>query len=293
MGVAPRYPANPMRIRALGAWAGVAGIALGGARGAAEVRELRFERAGELVARVALAEIRAACATRTVEVDDPYYGRRKRFVACPLDRVLELGFGTDAEGLGDQDVFFRARDGYLRPARARLLAEGGAHLAFADADRAQGDDPGWEPIDRRQLDPGPFYLVWTGAGQNDPHHHPWPYQLVAIALTSFASTYPHAVPPDAPPDSPARAGFDLFRSRCFSCHAINGEGGRVGPELNVPRSIVEYRDVEQLKAFIRDPRSFRYTTMPGQPDLSDGQLDALIAYFEWMRSHKHDPGAGS
>jgi len=63
----------------------------------------------------------------------------------------------------------------------------------------------------------------------------------------------------------------------------------VGPDLNVPRSIVEYRPVAQIKAYIRDPTSFRYGKMPAHPDLSAADLDALIAYFRAMSAQKHDP----
>jgi len=46
---------------------------------------------------------------------------------------------------------------------------------------------------------------------------------------------------------------------------MNREGGRVGPELNVPQSIVEYRPEAQIKAYIRNPLQFRYGHMPPQP----------------------------
>ena len=94
----------------------------------------------------------------------------------------------------------------------------------------------------------------------------------------------------APADSPARQGFSIFQRECVSCHAINGEGGKVGPELNVPRSIVEYRPVEQIRAYVKNPQSFRYTTMPPHPHLTDADLDALVAYFRAMSALKHDPG---
>jgi mono/diheme cytochrome c family protein len=97
------------------------------------------------------------------------------------------------------------------------------------------------------------------------------------------------VPRGAAPDSPARRGFDVFRRSCLQCHAINGEGGRVGPELNVPRSIVEYRPEAQLRAFIRNPQQFRYTQMPANPHLAEADLDALLAYFRHMSAQKHDP----
>ena len=36
---------------------------------------------------------------------------------------------------------------------------------------------------------------------------------------------------------------------------VNQEGG-TGPELNVPKSIVEYRPEAQIKAYIKDPALF-------------------------------------
>ena len=57
----------------------------------------------------------------------------------------------------------------------------------------------------------------------------------------------------------------------------------------MPQSIVEYRPRAQIRAYIRDPREFRYGVMPAHRDLSEAQLDALIAYFEAMAQRKHDP----
>ena len=73
----------------------------------------------------------------------------------------------------------------------------------------------------------------------------------------------------------------------------HGQGGRVGPDLNVPRSIVEYRPIAQIKAYVKNPASFRYTSMPAHPGLSEADLDALIAYFSAMRARKQDPRSGS
>ena len=151
-------------------------------------------------------------------------------------------------------------------------------------------------VDRRQVNPGPFYVVWAGSGQSDPHRHPWPYQLARVRIASLAQRYPHMRPEGLPESHVAWNGLRLFQSQCLACHSINGDGGKVGPELNVPRSIVEYRPAAQIKAYIRNPETFRYTTMPAHPGLSPVDLDALLAYFEAMKSRKHDPvsaGEGS
>jgi len=254
---------------------------------------LRFLRDGAVVGSIDLPGMTKQCTVETITLDDPYYGKRKTFRACPLRRVLELGFGPLSEAFDSEDLFLRASDGYTKPTTGARLREDGGYLAFADAERSPaGSPPAWEPIDRKQVDPGPYYLVWTKAEQRDTHRHPWPYQLVAIEIASFAAAYPHTIPKTAASGAPAWAGFDVFRGECIACHAINGEGGTIGPDLNVPQSIVEYRPAEQIKAYIRDPATFRYSSMPSHPHLSAEQLDDLIAYFTTMKTLKHDPRQG-
>jgi mono/diheme cytochrome c family protein len=254
----------------------------------APAAEIRFVRDGAVVKRIDRETLRGACASATVEVDDPYYLRRKRFLACPLADVARLGFGAAASEFATADILFRAADGYEKPSTGAKLAEAGGWVAFADADRENG---GFDPIDRRQVDPGPFYVVWTGAEQREERGYPWPYQLVEIAIERFEAKYPHVAPRHSASGSSAWRGFELFRLHCFSCHAINGEGGKIGPDLNVPQSIVDYRPAEQIRAYIRDPRTFRYSSMPAHPHLQNADLDALLAYFAAMSKAKHDPGA--
>jgi mono/diheme cytochrome c family protein len=230
-----------------------------------------------------------ACHVATIEVDDPNYGKRKRYRACPLAEVLTFGFGESPKALGVADVFIRAWDGYDKPTRADRLAEDGAWLAFGDAELSDGERLAWSPLPERNLDPGPFYVVWAGRSQRGAEY-PWPWQIAEIEVVDFQKKYPHVSPSGAPRTSPAWQGFEIFRGECIACHAINREGGTVGPDLNVPRSIVEYRPPDQIKAYIRDPSAFRYGNMPAHPDLSSADLDALVAYFRAMKERKHDPG---
>jgi mono/diheme cytochrome c family protein len=238
------------------------------------------------------ADLRARCGTQTVTIADPYYGSTRRYTACPLEKVFELGFGAAPAAFAQEDVLFVALDGYARTAPASQLAEGGAFLALEDADRVARGEVGFDPIDRRQIDAGPYYLVWNGEGRGDAHRYPWPYQLARIERTRFEDRFPHTAPRGVPEADAAWRGYAIWKRECVSCHAINGEGGSVGPELNVPRSIVEYRDAATIKAYVKDPASFRYTTMPSHLHLSDADLDGLVAYFTAMSRRKHDPGHG-
>ncbi len=248
---------------------------------------LRFLRDDTEVGKIDLEALRRDCDGHTVSLDDPYYDARHRYRACPLAEVLERGFGEPVASLAGKDVLFRALDGYVKPTTGTRLAEAGGWLAFADADRTDG----FAPLGRKAVDPGPFYVVWSEPHQRDTHAYPWPYQLAAIEVTDVTKRFPHTVPPAGARESPAWAGFGIFRTECIACHSINGEGGKVGPDLNIPQSIVEYRKPEQLKAYIRNPAVFRYGGMPSHEHLSAADLDALIAYFEAMKTAKHDPGA--
>jgi len=254
---------------------------------------LAFVREGSATKRISRAALAEGCGVQKITVEDPYYNRSKSYLACPLANVLRVGFGDETGGLAALDIVFRASDGYARPSAGAIAIEAGGWLAFTDADRGTVAAPAWEPIDRRQVDPGPFYVVWTGAQQSDAKGYPWPYQLVQIEIASLEKLYPHTVPGAAPAGSPERAGYAIFKSQCIACHSINGEGGKIGPDLNVPRSIVEYRPEAQIRQYVREPASFRYTSMPAHPGLTDGHLDSLIAYFRAMSGLKHDPGRPS
>lgn len=243
---------------------------------------------------LSLSSLRSVCDEEEIEVADPYHERRVRYLAMVLRCVLDAGFEGEggAEGLRGRGLLLRALDGYTRPASGQDLLEPGAFLAFGEADLMTNkhSPPRFAKIDRRGIDPGPFYLVWVGETQNDPHVHPWPYQLSTIQVAPFAKAFPKTVPRGLEESDPGWAGYAIFQSSCASCHAINGEGGTVGPDLNVPRSIVEYRPLDQIRGYIQNPQATRYTSMPAHPNLSEADLDALIAYFRAMSQRKHDPG---
>ncbi|APR78172.1 Cytochrome c family protein [Minicystis rosea] len=248
--------------------------------------ELAFVRDGKPVRALTRAALEAAIPPETWTALDPYYNKPKTYRALPLAAVLERGFGAPAAELARHDFVLRAKDGYTVPLPGAKLFEKGGYIAVADV-----EVPGWEPIGQGRANPGPYYLVWRETAQQSLDTHPRPWQLATIEIAPFEATFPHTAPAGLPASSPAMQGFRLFRDRCISCHAVNREGGRVGPDLNVPQSIVEYRPKPQIRAYIKDPRTFRYSNMPAHPGFGDADLDALVAYFEAMKDRKHDPDA--
>lgn len=68
----------------------------------------------------------------------------------------------------------------------------------------------------------------------------------------------------------------VFKQICSACHAINGEGGKVGPALD---DVGKRFDAAYLERWLRNPRSIKpNTTMPQLP-LTDAQVTELIAFF--------------
>ncbi len=232
--------------------------------------------------KLSLAALEQRIPAETITQYDPYYAREKTYRAWPLAKVLELGFeGT--KDLRTRELVLRAKDGYTVPMLGAKAFEAGAYLAFADVDH-----PAWEPIGPQRSNPAPLYLVWAKQEQTSLETHPRPYQLARIELARFEDVFPHTAPKGLAENDPGWRGYGIYKAQCVHCHAMNRQGGRVGPELNVPRSIVEYRPVDQIKAYIRDPLAFRYSQMPAHPGLGEAELDALIAYFSAMKERKHD-----
>ncbi len=258
-----------------------------GATVATSTARLTFARNGAAPTTLTFEQLTSIVPPEEIIGFDPYYGRVKRYRVVPIEPILARAFGGDSNHpLAREQFVIRALDGYTVPMSGERLLEGGACIAFADL-----DVPAWEPIGPRRANPGPFYLVWRNANQADLETHPRPWQLASIDIAPFEAVFPHTVPAGEPANSDAQRGFALFRGECIRCHAINREGGRVGPDLNVPRSIVEYRPEEQIRAYIRNPLAFRYGAMPPHPNLSDDDLAALVAYFRAMALRKHDPDA--
>ncbi len=257
-----------------------------GAQASAQVldKQLRFEGDDAEPRALSVAQLAGHAPLEVFTAPDPYYKAPKTWRAMPMAPLLRAAFPKQAEQLASLDFILSASDGYAVPITGARLMEPGAYVAVEDVEVA-----GWAPIGPGQVNPGPFYVVWREPHQQDKEVYPRPWQLASIAIARFEQTHAHTLPTGLPKGDMAWEGFELFKAQCVRCHAMNREGGRVGPELNVPQSITEYRPEAQIRAYIKNPLTFRYGNMPAFEHLSEAQLDQLMAYLRVMRERKHDP----
>lgn len=230
---------------------------------------------------VSLSEMKSLLKAHDIEFYHPNFGKNKKYRGFKLSDVLGLGFGGDFSSHDYPDVAFVALDGYESVSDVSRLNESGGYVVFEDLDQ-----PGWELIDDKKAAPGPFYIVWTGKEQTTANEYPWPWQLSEINLVSFKDSFSKVYPEGAEKSTGVYSGFEIFKGRCVRCHAMDREGGKIGPDLNAPQSIVSYRSEYMIKELIRRPSKYRHTHMPDHPDLTDNDLQNLIEYFKFMDKNR-------
>ena len=184
-------------------------------------------------------------AVTKVTVEDPVYRQTKRYEGFWLEDVLRLA----GVGLRDGDVLIvSSLDGYQ--ARLSRLQYPGAKALLAIRDL---DEPtGWEVFThgKERVIPGPFYIVWqTAPGVNIPGLA-WPYQIQKLEMRDMMESRRQLFPPGAEARPEVLRGFNVFMQSCVTCHSINLQGGVLGPELNIPKNITEYRELGYLTEFI-------------------------------------------
>lgn len=223
--------------------------------------------------------------TEEIESQDDYYHALKRYHAIALAPLIKKYFKLPLAELQGAQFLVSATDGYAVRIAGSQLLHPAAYLAVADAEH---DD--WQPIGERGVSPAPLYMVWKGTKFADKEKYPRPWALAQIELLSGADRYAHTRPPTGfAGNTAAKKGYEIFDENCIRCHSINQEGGTLGPELNIPQNILAYRPEQQVRAYIKDPRTFRYSAMPPHPQFSEQDLDDLIAYLKLMAEHQHDP----
>lgn len=264
--------------------------------GASAEADLAFARHSEPVATRSLESLEEAVPPSTVRVFEPYEKGEASFRALPFDRVLDSVYSPSWRQ--EEEVLFTCRDGYQPTVPVARILRHRAWLAF---DRV--DEPGFAIRKResgqwKRVELGPFYLVWENlddAKIRQEWDYGWPYQVVSVDLIRTADRFPRLVPP-AGSSAQVKAGFAAFRIHCSKCHALDGQGGSIGPELGGPASPVDTRDRQWLRDWIEDPSRIREDARmpPLNPDLPDRKetVEAILAYLEAMRSARTPSDGG-
>ncbi len=113
-------------------------------------------------------------------------------------------------------------------------------------------------------------------------------------LVHFIHALPHldARPADQAatrrsPQDLIQYGETLYRQEgCFMCHQLNGEGGKVGPDLTVEGT--RGRTDEWLIGHFKDPPAYtRGSIMPAFKNLTDEQLKALTAFLQRQKGQQN------
>lgn len=222
--------------------------------------------------------------TQPVKVaNDPVFHQAKSYQGIALRTVLERLPSFKNVDLNTTQVVFECEDGYNPSMSLEKTLSKQVFLAVKDMDAPKGAD--WTTIvkgpETKKI--APFYVVYTDAPADD-YSYKWPYNLVKIRLTPVSAEAQVLFPHD---DDTMVKGYDLFRIHCMTCHSVNAVGGKMGPELNFPKNVTEYWKLPDLKAFIKNPSSYRNEVkMPAQSHLSERELDEIIGYLAYMTKHK-------
>ena len=214
-------------------------------------------------------------------LNDPVYHKDKKFNVLPLQALLEKYSSLKNLNPAELKVVFECEDGYKPEMSLEKLLSAKAFLAVSDADAPKGRE--WEQIfkDGHEMKAEPFYVVYEGVSPKDGAYK-WPYNLVKIHFAPLNEDE-FALKPK---DKTAMAGYELYKNRCQTCHAINKVGGQMGPELNYPKSVAEYWKRDDLIAFLQNPADYRNGIKMPKLEINSAQATEIVQYLEYMSRHK-------
>jgi mono/diheme cytochrome c family protein len=224
--------------------------------------------------------------SQTIKVGhDLVYNKAKEYEAYPLAEILNKIVVPDSLKTDELVIVFTATDGYkVAMAYSDAIAEQG-YIAFRDNG---AENKKWLDFKfgKQTMTPAPFYLVWPKKGL-DEWRYPWPFQLVSLSLEP-AKTYFGAAAPAANADTQVNKGFMLFSRYCIRCHSVNLSGGKVGPELNIPKNITEYFKEQELNGFILNATSYRASAkMPSFANIiTANDVQDIVYYLKHKKSEK-------
>ncbi len=175
------------------------------------------------------------------------------------------------------EVLFICKDGYSASVPFYQLLNDKGFVANKDIEAKLQ----WEEAINDKF--SPYYLVWD-MPQRDANHQ-FPYAVAQIKIVNKIKEFADAYPTHSSPE--IEQGFAIFKKTCLKCHKVNKIGGTMGQELNIPKSVTEYWKIEHLKAFIKNPSSYKDNCkMPKLTELTNKDIDLIVDYLVFMAEHK-------
>lgn len=214
--------------------------------------------------------------------DDPVYHRTKKYHAVNASLILKNEINLTKIEIKNKVIIFECLDGYKPQMPLELFLIAKPYLAFKDVDAPRGSN--WQKIIKNgnEMDASPFYLVYQSVSPDDQEYK-WPYNVIKFHVVAKNKDNEALRPND---DEKAAKGYALFQKQCSTCHAINGIGGEMGPELNYPKNVTEYWKEEELVDYIVNPASFRHKVKMPTVGITKQQSQQIVDYLKYMSKKK-------
>lgn len=215
-------------------------------------------------------------------VNDPVYHKTKKYNAVNVSAVIKNEIDLTRIDPKNTKIVFECIDGYKPEMPLELFLNANPYLAFQDVDAPK--ETKWEPIlkDGNEMNADPFYIIYPSVSSKDTNYK-WPYNLVKIYLEPLHKSTLELYPLK---NRKLESGYTLFKNNCLTCHAINGTGGAMGPELNYPKSVTEYWKENELVDYIVNPASFRHKSKMPTLGITKQQSREIVDYLKYMSENK-------
>jgi len=220
--------------------------------------------------------------TMVTIANDPVYHKTKKYKAVSASFLIKKEIDLTKIDPKNTKIVFECVDGYKPEMPLELFLNAKPYLAYQDLDAPKGTK--WEAIlkDGNEMNAEPFYIVYTSISEKDTQYK-WPYNLVKIYLEPLNKSTIELYPLK---NKKLEKGYTLFKNQCLTCHAINGIGGTMGPELNYPKSVTEYWKENELVNYIVNPASFRNKVKMPTLGISKQQSQEIVDYLKYMSENK-------
>ena len=215
-------------------------------------------------------------------VNDPVYHKAKKYKAVSASVLIKNQIDLTKIDPKNTKIVFECIDGYKPEMPLEQFINANPYLAFQDVEAPEGSN--WEKIIKNgnEMSAAPFYIVYTSVPEKDSQYK-WPYNLVRIYLAPLNESTIQLYPLK---NKKLEVGFTLFKNQCITCHALNGIGGTMGPELNYPKSVTEYWKEKELVDYIINPASFRNKVKMPTLGITKEQSQEIVAYLKYMSENK-------